>query len=189
MMKREDALALIGEFITSESLIKHILAVEAGMIGYAKHYNEDVNKWSLAALLHDLDFEKYPEHHPNKGAEILKEKNVEKDVIEAILGHSDETGVKRTTKMAKALYACDELSGFIIACALVRPSKSFEDLKTSSVKKKIKDKAFAKAVDRDILKNGAKDMNLSLDEHITNMIEFLKIRERELNRESKSLLN
>lgn len=187
-MKREEALSIFNEYVGSEQLLKHTRAVEAGMRGYAKKFDEDLEKWSVTALLHDLDYEKYPEEHPRKGVEILQEKGFPTDILEAIKGHADYMNTPRESLMAKTLYASDELASFIVACALVRPSKSFEDLKVKSVKKKIKDKAFAKGVDRDILKKGAEELELSLEEHIENMIEFLKIRERELQRENESLL-
>lgn len=187
-MKREEALSIFNEYVESVQLQKHTLAVEAGMRGYAKKFDEDVEKWSVTALLHDLDYEKYPEEHPRKGVEILQEKNFPTDIVEAIKGHADYMNTPRESLMAKALYASDELASFIVACALVRPSKSFEDLKIKSVKKKIKDKAFAKGVDREMLKKGAEELGLSLEEHVENMIEFLRIREKELQNGDESLL-
>ena len=187
-MKREEAWSMLNEYVTREQLLKHTLAVEAGMRGYARKFDEDMEKWSVTALLHDLDYEKYPKEHPKKGIEILHKKGFAPDIIEAIKGHGDEMNTPRESLMAKALYACDELSSFIVACALVRPSKSFEDLKYKSVKKKIKDKAFAKGVDREVLKKGAKELGLSLEEHIENMIEFLRIQEIELQGNGESLL-
>lgn len=187
-MKREEALSIFNEYVQSQQLQKHTLAVEAGMRGYAKKFHEDVEKWSVTALLHDLDYEKFPEEHPRKGVEILQDKGFPKDMIEAIKGHADYMDTPRESAMAKALYASDELASFIVACALVRPSKSFEDLQYKSVKKKIKDKAFAKGVDRDILKRGAEELGLSLEEHVENMIEFLRIREKELQNHNQSLL-
>ena len=187
-MKRQEALSIFNEYVLSEQLLKHTLAVEAGMRGYAKKFEEDVEKWSVTALLHDLDYEKYPEEHPKKGVEILQERGFSPDIIEAVKGHADYMNTPRESLMAKALYASDELASFIVACALVRPSKSFEDLKYKSVKKKIKDKAFAKGVDREMLKKGAEELGLSLEEHIGNMIEFLRIREQELQSADQSLL-
>jgi len=187
-MKREEALRILEEYVESEQLLKHTLAVEAGMRGYAKKFGEDLEKWSITALLHDLDYEKYPEEHPKKGVEILQEKGFPTDILEAIKGHADYMNTPRESLLAKALYASDELASFIVACALVRPSKSFEDLKYKSVKKKIKDKAFAKGVDREILKRGAEELGISLEEHVENMIEFLRVRERELQTHDESLL-
>ncbi len=187
-MNREEAVNLFNEYVESQQLEKHTLAVEAGMRGYAKKFEEDVEKWSVTALLHDLDYEKYPEEHPRKGVEILQEKGLSDEIIEAIKGHADYMDTPRRTLLAKALYASDELASFIVACALVRPSKSFEDLKLKSVKKKIKDKAFAKGVDREMLKKGAEELGISLEEHVENMIEFLRIREKELEMQNQSLL-
>ncbi len=187
-MTRKEAMAMFENYVSQEALKKHTLAVEAGVRGYAEKYDQDVDKWSAAAILHDLDYEKYPEEHPLIAAKILREEQVEEEIIEAILGHGDHTGVSRESLLSKVLYASDELASFIVACALVRPSKSFEDLKLKSVKKKLKDKAFAKGVDREILKKGAAELEIDLEEHITNMIEFLRLRERELNNEGESLL-
>ncbi len=187
-MTRKEAMEIFEKHVTQDSLKKHTLAVEAGVRGYCKKFDGDLDKWSSAAILHDLDYEKFPEKHPFAGAEILREKSVDEEVIEAILGHGDHTGIPRESLLSKVLYASDELSSFIVACALVRPSKSFEDLKLKSVKKKLKDKAFAKGVDRDILQRGADELGIDLDDHIKNMIEFLMIRERELSSEGESLL-
>ena len=187
-MTRKEAMEIFEKHVTQESLKKHTLAVEAGVRGYGKKFDQDIDQWSAAAILHDLDYEQYPEEHPFIGAKILREQNVDEEIVEAILGHGDHTGVPRKSLLAKVLYASDELSSFIVACALVRPSKSFEDLKVKSVKKKLKDKAFAKGVDRDILKKGAEELEMDLEDHLNNMIEFLRLRERELNNEGESLL-
>jgi putative nucleotidyltransferase with HDIG domain len=187
-MKREEALVIFNEYVNSVQLRKHTLAVEAGMRGYADKFQEDVEKWSVAALLHDLDYEKYPEEHPRKAVEILQRKGLSPDIIEAVKGHADYMDTPRESLMAKALYASDELASFIVACVLVRPSKSFEDLKYKSVKKKISDKAFAKGVDREMLKKRAEELGLPLEEHVKNMIEFLRLREKELQAGHETLL-
>ena len=159
------------------------------MIGYAQKYGEDIEEWAALGLLHDLDFEKDPENHPYRGAEILKEEGYPEEFVKAVLGHGDETNTPRDTRMAKALYAVDQLSGFITACVLVRPSKSFDDLQVKSVKKKMKDKAFARAIDRDGIRRGAEELGVELSEHIQLMIDALGKREKELNAEGLSLLD
>ena len=187
-MERQQAFDLLKKYVKSESLIKHALAVEAGMIGYARHWQEDEELWSNTGLLHDIDYELYPDQHPLKGAEILREEGFDEVMTHAVKAHGDATGVPRENRLDKALYAVDELSGFIVACVLVRPSKSFEDLKVKSVKKKMKDKAFAKAVDRDQIVRAAEDLGVDLTVHLENMIEFLKTREKELNEQGVSLI-
>ena len=184
---REKAWELFTQYVDSESLIKHSLAVEASMIKLAKVFGEDVETWSCCGLLHDIDFQKYPDQHPVKGPEILKEAGYSDEFCLAIKGHSDETNTPRTTKMAKSLYAIDQLSSFVVACALVRPTK-FEGLKVKSVKKKMKDKAFAKAVDRDGLKKGAEELGIELSELTQYVIDGLIEREEELKEINKSLL-
>ena len=173
-ISREGALALLHEYTKSESLIKHALAVEAGVRFYAKKFGEDVTLWGVTALLHDFDYEMYPNPdeggHPYKGCEILKELGYPEILITAILGHADYSGVPRETLLAKTLYACDELAGLITASVYVRPDRSIHTLETSSVKKKMKDKHFAKGVNREDVIRGAEDMNIPLDEHIGNMI-------------------
>ena len=186
---RENAWKLLQQHVESKSLIKHCLAVEAGMIGYAQKYGEDIEEWAALGLLHDLDFEKDPENHPYRGAEILKEEGYPEEFVKAVLGHGDETNTPRDTRMAKALYAVDQLSGFITACVLVRPSRSFDDLKVKSVTKKMKDKAFARAIDRDGIRRGAEELGVELSEHIQLMIDALGKREKELNAEGLSLLD
>ena len=180
-MTRDEALALMHEHTQSPSLRQHMLAVEAAMRAYAVKSGEDVESWGLAGLLHDYDYEKYPnpehsptEGHPAWGVGQLREKGVSDAVCRAILGHGDYTGVPRDTPMAKTLYAVDELCGFLVACALVRPSKSFSDLEASSVKKKLKDKAFARGVNRDDVRKGAEELGVPLDEHITFCIQALR---------------
>jgi len=180
-MTRDEALALMQEYTQSPSLRQHMLAVEAAMRAYAAKSGEDVEAWGLAGLLHDYDYERYPnqehsptEGHPAWGVRQLREKGVAEPVCRAILGHGDYTGVPRDTPMAKTLYAVDELCGFLVACALVRPSKSFSDLEVASVKKKLKDKAFARGVNRDDVRQGAEELGVSLDEHITFCIQALR---------------
>ncbi|QZY55210.1 HDIG domain-containing metalloprotein [Crassaminicella profunda] len=188
MISREKAFELLEEYTKSQSLIKHALAVEAAMMGYGKKFDEDVTYWSVCGLLHDVDYEIYPEEHPLKGAEILREKGYPEDLVLAVKGHADSANTPRETLMAKALYAVDELSSFIVAVALVRPNK-FEGLKVKSVKKKLKDKAFAKAVDRDIIKKGAEELGVDLTEHIQLIIDALVTREEELKKDGYSLIN
>ncbi|GBC83440.1 hypothetical protein HRbin10_02588 [bacterium HR10] len=173
---REAAYALLREYTTSESLIKHALAVEAVMRAFARHYGEDEETWGIAGLLHDFDYERYPNppDHPMRGAEVLRERGYPEEIIRAILGHADYTGVPRDTLLAKVLYAVDELTGFIIACALVRPSRSVDDLPVASVKKKLKDKAFARGVDRAIVYRGAEELGMDLDDLIAFIISALR---------------
>jgi len=175
-MNREDAVNLLYEYTKSEGLRKHALAVEAAMRAYARKFGEDEEKWGTVGLLHDFDYEKYPslEDHPAKGAEILKEKGYPDDVIYAIKSHSDRLGLERKSLMDKSLYAVDELTGFLVAVALVRPSKSIMDVKVSSVKKKFKDKAFAKGVKREDIFKGAEDLGVDLNEHIAFVIEAMQ---------------
>ncbi len=180
-MTRDEALALMHQHTQSPSLRQHMLAVEAAMRAYAVKSGEDVESWGLAGLLHDYDYEKYPnpehsptEGHPAWGVQELREKGVSDAICRAIMGHGDYTGVPRDTPIAKALYAVDELCGFLVACALVRPSKSFSDLEAPSVKKKLKDKAFARGVNRDDVRKGAEELGVPLDEHITFCIQALR---------------
>lgn len=179
---REDAWALVEEYTDSESLRAHMLAVEAAMRGYARKFGEDVEEWGMLGLVHDFDYEKFKGEngHPFVGVQILDKKGFPRDFRRAVLSHANYTGVPRESKMEKALYACDELSGFLVACALVRPSKSFKDMNVSSVKKKLKDKSFAAAVDREEIEAGAKDLGLPLDKHIENVIGFLAEVEEDL---------
>jgi putative nucleotidyltransferase with HDIG domain len=187
MFNRESAFELLKEYTSSDSLIKHALAVEASMRGYAKKFHEDFDKWSCCGLLHDIAYEKYPDEHPIKDAEILKEKGYPEDFVLAVKGHADSVNTPRETLMAKALYAVDELSSFVIACVLVRPAK-FEGLTVKSVKKKLKTKKFAEAVDREIINKGAEELNIELSEHIQNVIDALTLREKELNEVGLSLI-
>ena len=169
---RDAAWALLTEFTTNENLLKHALAVEAAVRHYAKLWGEDEQAWSAVALLHDFDYEKYPtlEDHPFRGAEILRERGWPELVIHAVLSHADHTKIARETRLEHALFACDEMAGFVTAAALVRPSKSVLDLEASSVVKRMKDKAFARAVSRDDLRKGAEELGLPLPDHITNVI-------------------
>ena len=175
-LTRERAWALLNEYTKGESLLKHALAVEAAVRGYARRFGEDENFWGCTALLHDFDYERYPDlaDHPIRGSEILRAQGYPEALIRAILSHGDHTGVKRESKLEHTLFACDELAGFITAASLVRPSKSVLDLEASSVKKRMKDKAFARGVKREDLVLGAEELGLPLDDHITNVIGFLR---------------
>jgi len=174
-MDRQAAWELLCECTKSENLRKHALAVEACMRAYARKFGEDEEKWGVVALIHDFDYEMYPNapDHPVKGSEILKERGYSEDVRHAILGHADYTGVPRDTLMAKALFACDELAGFITACSLVRPDR-ITTLEAKSVRKRMKDKAFARSVSRDDIIKGAEELGLPLDEHIAFSIEAMR---------------
>lgn len=173
---REYCLSLLQEYTKSDSLLKHAYAVETCVRAYAEKLNEDVAYWGNVALLHDFDYEKYPtaEEHPFKGAEILKEKGFDEEFISSILSHADYSGVPRDTILKKVLFACDELAGFITAVTYVRPSKSVDEVEVSSVKKKMKDKAFARAVNRDDIVKGAEGINIPLDEHIDFCIHAMR---------------
>jgi putative nucleotidyltransferase with HDIG domain len=180
---RADALALMEQWTPSDSLRKHMLAVEGAMRAYATHFGADIERWGLAGLMHDFDYERHPNadraadaEHPSAGVRVLRELGYPEDVLQAILGHADYTGVARETTMAKALFAVDELCGMITACALVRPSRSVNDLEASSVKKKMKDKAFARGVNRDDVTQGAAALGVEMDAHITFVI--LSLRDR-----------
>jgi predicted hydrolase (HD superfamily) len=176
LLTRERAWAIVIEHVQSESLRKHLLGVEAAVRGYARLWGEDETAWGFVALVHDFDFEKYPdrENHPFRGVEVLRSRGYPEWVARAILSHADYTGVARESRLEKTLFACDELSGFVTAAALVRPSKSVLDLEASSVVRRMKDKAFARAVPREDLRKGADEIGLPLDEHITNVIRFLR---------------
>ena len=177
-LSRDDAWSLVTEYTQSESLRKHMLGVEAAVRGYARLWGEPEAEWAVVALLHDFDYERYPdpENHPFRGVEILQARGYPEWVTRAILSHADYSGVPRESRLEKTLYACDEMSGFVTACALVRPSKSVLDLEASSVMKRMKDKAFARAVSRDDLRKGAEELGLPLDEHIRNVIRFMRER-------------
>jgi putative nucleotidyltransferase with HDIG domain len=176
VLNREEAYQLLTEYTKSESLIKHALAVEALMRAYARKFGEDENKWGIVGLLHDFDYEQYPnlEDHPLKGAEILKEKGYPEDVIYAIKTHGEHLGLPRNSLMDKTLFAVDELSGLLTAAALVQPNKTIHTVKVKSVKKKMKDKAFARAVNRDHIRQGVEELGLDLGEHIGFCVEALK---------------
>ena len=177
-LSRDAAWTLVTEYTASESLRKHMLAVEASLGGYARMWGEPEEEWRVVGLLHDFDYERWPdaENHPYRGVEILKEKGYPDWVTRAILSHADYSGVTRESRLEHALYACDEMSGFVTAAALVRPSKSVMDLEASSVVKRMKDKAFARAVSRDDLRRGADELGLPLTDHIANVIRFLRER-------------
>lgn len=181
MPTREDAWNLLCEYTQSDSLKKHALAVEACVRAYARKNGADENLWGLAALLHDFDYERWPnaahhptEEHPGQGAVILRERGYPEQVIHAILGHADYTGVARASALDHALFACDELSGFLTACALIKPSKSIHEVETASVRKKLKDKAFARGVSREDVYKGAEEMAIPLEEHIAFCIAALR---------------
>jgi predicted hydrolase (HD superfamily) len=175
-LSRDDAYALMTEWTQSESLRKHMLGVEAAVRGYARLWGEPEEEWAVVALLHDFDYEKYPdpENHPFRGVEVLKEKGYPEWVTRAILSHADYSGVPRQSRLEHTLFACDEMSGFVTAASLVRPSKSVMDLEASSVIKRMKDKAFARAVPRDHLKAGAEELGLPLDQHVANVISYMR---------------
>jgi predicted hydrolase (HD superfamily) len=181
-LDRERAWALVAEHVAGESLRRHLLGVEAAVRGYARLWGEDEEAWGFVALVHDMDYEKFPdaENHPFRAVEWLAALGYPEWVTRAILSHADYSGVPRESRLEHALFACDELSGFVTAAALIRPSRSVLDLTASSVIKRMKDKAFARAVSRDDLRRGADEINLSLEEHATNVIRFLGERADEL---------
>ena len=187
MVKRDDAFELLKEYTKTDSLLKHALAVEGSMIGYAEKKGEDIQTWATCGLLHDLDYEMYPNEHPVRSVDILKGKGYPEDFIKAILGHADFTNTPRETSMAKTLYAVDELSSFIIAVVLVRPDK-FEGLSVKSVKKKLKDKGFARAVNREEINKGIEELGVDTTEHIQLIIDSLSKREKQLNEINLSLI-
>ena len=175
---RDDAWALLTEYTKSDSLLKHALAVEAAVRGYARTFGEDEEGWGIVALLHDFDYERWPsaDDHPFRGAAILRERGYPEWATRAILSHADYSGVARESRLEKTLFACDEMAGFITAASLVRPSKSVLDLEPASVVKRMKDKAFARGVKRDDLRAGAELLGLPLDVHIGNVIAFMRER-------------
>jgi predicted hydrolase (HD superfamily) len=177
-MNRDEAWQLLTEYTKSDSLLKHAMAVEAAVRGYARLFGEDEDDWGLVGLLHDFDYERWPslDDHPFRGCEILREKGYPEWVTRAILSHADYSGVPRESRLEKTLWACDEMAGFITAAALVRPSRSVLDLEAASVVKRMKDKAFARAVKREDLRGGAEILGLPLDQHITNVIGFMRER-------------
>ena len=175
-MTRDEAWCLLTEFTLSESLRKHALAVEACVRAYARKFGEDEELWGIVALIHDFDYEKYPsaEEHPFKGSEILKERGVSEEIRRAILSHANYSGIPRESRLEKTLFACDELAGFITASALVKPNKSLAECDAKSVRKKMKDKAFARSVSRDDITNGAADLGVDLEEHVAFCVEAMK---------------
>jgi putative nucleotidyltransferase with HDIG domain len=178
---RVEALQIVHEYTASDSLRKHMLSVEAAMRAYAVKFGEDPERWGLAGLVHDFDYERFPneshsatEEHPAEGVRLLREKGFPEDILQAVLGHANYSGVARESKMAKTLFAVDELTGLITATALVRPSKSVMEVEAKSVRKKMKDKAFARGVSRDDVVNGAADLGVDLDEHIAFVISAMQ---------------
>jgi putative nucleotidyltransferase with HDIG domain len=176
MMQRDGAWCLLTEFTQSESLRKHALAVEVCMCAYARKAGADEELWGMVGLLHDFDYEKYPspEDHPYRGCEILKDRGYSEEVRRAIMSHAEYSGVARVSPMEKTLFACDELAGFITACTLVKPSKSLAEVEAKSVRKKMRDKAFARSVHREDIIAGAADLGLDLEEHIAFCIDAMK---------------
>ena len=184
---RADAMALMHEYTASESLRKHMLAVEAAMRAYAEKFGEDPGRWGLAGLIHDFDYERYPNashsataEHPAHGVGILRERGWPDDILEAILGHATYCGVRRESSMARALFAVDELTGLVTATALVRPSRSLHEVDARSVRKKMKDKGFARGVNRDDVVLGAQELGVDLDAHIQFVIDAMRARASDL---------
>ena len=175
-LSREKAWALLTEFTQNENLQKHALAVEAAVRGYARQFGEDDVAWAVTALLHDFDYDRYPDlaDHPFKGAEILRERGYPEWLVRAVLSHADHTGVARETRLEHTLFACDEMAGFVTAAALIRPSRSLLDLEAKSVVKRMKEKAFARAVNRDDLRRGAEEIGVPLEEHVASVIAFMR---------------
>ena len=175
-MNRSEALAIVHEYIKNENLVRHMLAVEAALRFYAAKYGQDQELWGMAGLLHDFDWEIHPtlENHPQAGAPLLRQLGVPEEIVRAVLSHADHTGVPRQTALEKALYACDEITGLITAVALVRPSRSLDDLEVSSVKKKWKDRAFAAGADRAEIARAAEEFGVDLWEHVGNVIQAMR---------------
>lgn len=184
-MNRTEALALVREYVKNENLVRHMLAVEAAMRWYATKYDQDVETWGVAGLLHDFDWEIHPnlEQHPQAGAPILRQNQVPEEIVHAILSHADHTGVPRQTMMEKALFACDEITGLITAVALVRPSRSLHDLTSKSVKKKWKDRAFAAGANREEIEQAAAEFGVNLWEHVDQVILAMRTIAKELDLE------
>lgn len=172
-MNRKEALEILHEYTKTDSLRKHAYAVEAAMRAYAQKFDEDEELWGSVGLIHDFDYELFPDEHPMKGNVILNEKGVSEDIRNVILGHADFTGVPRETLMAKVLYAVDELTGFIIAVTLVRPTKSVSEVSVKSVKKKMKDKRFAAKVNRDEIRRGADELKVEFDDHVSFVVQAM----------------
>ena len=185
VMDRNQAWATVCEFVKSESLRKHMLAVEACVSAYARKFNEDEQKWSVTALLHDFDWEIHPEapDHPMKGEPILAQRGVDEEIRRAILSHANYSGVPRVSPLEKTLFACDELAGFLTACSYVKPGRSIHEVELKSVRKKMKDKAFARNVNRDDIVTGAAEMGVDLDEHIDFCIHAMQAKAQELGLE------
>ena len=184
---RSDTLALVHEYTASESLRKHMLSVEAAMRAYAGKFGEDEERWGATGLIHDFDYERFPnnahsptEEHPSEGVRILRSKGYPEDILQAILGHAEYTNTTRESRMAKTLFAVDELTGLITATALVRPTKSVHEVDAKSVRKKMKDKAFARGVSREDVINGAQELGVDLDEHINFVIGAMQARSADL---------
>jgi putative nucleotidyltransferase with HDIG domain len=175
-MKRSQAFAIVREFVKNENLIRHMLSVEAAMRFYAELLKEDVETWGVVGLLHDFDWEIHPslEQHPQQGVEILRERGVDEVILRAIMSHADHTGVQRQSRMEKALFACDEITGLINAVALVRPSRSLHDLEVKSVKKKWKDRSFASGANREEIAAAVQDFGVDLWEHVHNVIQAMR---------------
>jgi len=180
-MNRAAALALVQEYTQNQNLIKHMLAVEAALRAYARKFGEDEETWGIVGLIHDFDYEKYPNqaHHPDRehptsGVAILRERGWPEDLCQAILAHADYTGVPRTSKLAQALYACDELTGLIVAVALVRPSKKLADVDLKAIQKKWKDRGFARGVRREDIERGANELGVPLAVHIETVLEAMQ---------------
>ena len=184
---RADTLALMHEYTASESLRKHMLAVEGAMRAYAQKFGEDIERWGITGLIHDFDYERFPnnahsptEEHPSEGVRLLRSKGYPEEILQAILGHAQYTNTPRESKMAKTLFAVDELTGLITATALVRPTKSVHEVDARSVRKKMKDKAFARGVSREDVVNGANELGVDLDEHISFVITSMQARSADL---------
>ena len=175
-MTRAEAYLILTEYTKNPNLIKHALAVEAGMKAYARKFGEDEKKWCVVGLLHDFDYEIHPtlDLHPQKGSEILRQKGVSEEIIRAVLSHANHTGVPRQSLMEKTLFACDELCGFITAVALVRPNKKIAEVEVDSVKKKFKDKPFARQVSREDIFQGAEELGMPIEEHIDTVLKGMQ---------------
>jgi putative nucleotidyltransferase with HDIG domain len=184
MPTRDEAWALLCEWTQSESLRRHGLGVEAAVAWYGEHHfgvdGADLERWRMAGLLHDFDYERFPESHPVEGAAELRRLGYPEDVVDAVMGHGDHTGQPRITDLAHAVYACDEMSGFLVAVALVRPGRTLDEVDVPSVRKKMKDKGFARQVPRDQLEKGAAELGLPLDEHVANVLAGLRTVSTEL---------
>jgi len=184
MPSRDEAWALLCEWTQSDALRKHGRAVEGAVAWYAQNVfkvdSAELDTWRMAGLLHDFDYERFPEQHPMAGVDELRARGYQEDLIHAVMGHGDHTGVPRTTDLAHTVYACDEMTGFVIAVALVRPNRSLDEVEVASVKKKMKDKGFARQVPRDQLAKGAEELGVPFDQHVGNVVEGLKTVRAEL---------